>query len=321
MDNFFLLNHNAQRVELIFFFQRKFEFVLPQNFLINCIQYYEFDKTSEVDESFLRLKDLINNETLFNEKIIHNINNETLIGLSLSKQIEYALTNNLADAFPEIRNLLINHESIYNDSRKIEKYIEQTGDEDLLIDCCEALDGHKFWSIIRIMIDMKLFSEFCKETSINYLETDEDSHRFDALNILFELNDPIAIEYLIGFLQRKVILSLRSVKYLNYSAIIDFKNLETLFELIYDDENFDDFESSSYREFVMNYISNISNSKDGYESVMLILGKRKNDLEKKGLDLFYINLLIDKSSNSYINSNSKPYTFADALLKSDKLLA
>lgn len=319
--NTFRYNQNYKIFELIFFFQKEFEFSLPQNFLVNCIQYYEFDRNSEVDESFLRLKDLINNETLFNEKIIHNINNETLIGLALSKHMEYALNNNLEAAFPEIRSLFINHESIYNDSRKIEKYIELTGDENLLLDCCEAFEDHKFWSIIRIMIGMKLFPEYCRKASIDYLETGEDSHRLDALNVLFELNEPIAIDYLIDFLEKKIILSLMSVKYLNYNAIIDFVNLEKLFKLIFDDEDFDDFESNMYKEFVMNYVSNISNSKEGFENVMLMLDKRKKELEENDKDLFYINLLIDKCAISYINSNSKPYTFKDALIESEKLIA
>ncbi|MCX7551545.1 NACHT domain-containing protein [Xanthomarina sp. F2636L] len=319
--NTFRYNQNYKIFELIFFFQKEFEFSLPQNFLVNCIQYYEFDRSSEVDESFLRLKDLINNETLFNERIIHNINNETLVGLAISKHMEYALNNNLEDAFPQIRNLFMNHESIYNDSRKIEKYIEITGDKDLLLDSCKAFEGHKFWSIIRIMIDMELFPEYCKKTSLDYLETGDDTHRLDALNVLFELNDPIAIKYLISFLEDNTIVSLMNVKLLNYSSISDFSILETLFKLIYDDKILDDFESSRYREFIMNYISNISRSKDGFDNVNLILNKRKEKLANKGEDLFYINLLIDKSENSYINSNSKPYLFEEALLEADKLLA
>ncbi len=319
--NTFRYNQNYKIFELIFFFQKEFEFSLPQSFLVNCVQYYEFDRSSEVDESFLRLKDLINNETLFNEKIIHNINNETLIALALSKHMEYALNNNLEASFPEIRSLFINHASIYNDSRKIEKFIELTGDENLLLDCCEAFENHKFWSIIRIMIGMKLFPEYCKKTSIDYLETGEDSHRLDALNVLFELNEPIAIDYLIDSLEKKIILSLMSVKHLNYSAIIVFENLEKLFKLIFDDEDFDDFESSRYKEFVMNYVSNISNSKEGFDNVIVMLDKRKKDLEGNSKDLFYINMLIDKCANSYINSNSKPYNFKDALIESEKLIA
>lgn len=197
----------------------------------------------------------------------------------------------------------------------VEKYLEITGDNDLLLDCCAVFEGHKFWS----MIKMKLFPEYCKKASINYLGTGEDSHRLEALNVLFELNEPIAIDYLIDFLEKKIILSLLSVKYLNYNAIIDFENLEKLFKLIFDDEGFDDFESSRYREFVMNYVSNISNSKEGFENVMLMLDKRKKEVEENDKDLFYINLLIDKCPNSYINS--KPYTFKDAFTESEKLLA
>jgi hypothetical protein len=319
--NTFRYSQNYKIFELIFFFQKEFDFILPQDFLINCIQYYEFDRSSEVDESFLRLKDLINNETLFNEKIIHNINNEILVGLSISKHIEYALNNNLEDTFPQIRHLFINHESIYNDNRKIEKYIDITGDENLLLDCCAAFVGYKFWSTIRIMIGMNLFPDYCKQTSIVYIENGEDSHRLDALNVLFELNEPIATDYLISFLEKKIIISLMSVKFLNYNAIIDFENLEKLFKLIFDDEDFDDFESSRYKEFVMNYVSNISNSKEGFENVILMLDKRKKELDENGKDLFYINLLIDKCANSYINSNSKPYTFKEALKESEKLLA
>lgn len=318
--NTFRYNQNYKLFELIFFFQNEFEFNIPQNFLLNCIQYYEFDRSSEVDESFLRLKDLIHNETLFDEKITHNINNETLIGLALSKHIEYALNNNLETAFPRIRSLFINNMSIYNDSKKIEKYIELTGDKNILLDCCESFENHKFWSIIRIMIVMKLFPEYCRASSINYLETGDDSHRLDALNVLFELNEPIAIDYFIDFLEKKVITSLMRVKYLNYNSIVDYKTLEKLFILIFDNRDFDDFELNRYREFIMNYLANISNTKEGFENVMLMLFKQKKDLEINDQDLFYINLLIDKCANSYINSNSKPYKFKDALIESEKLI-
>lgn len=319
--NTFRYKQNYKLLELIFFFQKEFEFSLPQNFLINCIQYYELDKSSQVDESFLGLKKLIDNETLFNEKIIHNINNETLAGLALSKHIEYALDNDLESSFPEIRNLFIHHDSIYNDSRKIKQYIELTGDENLLLDCCEVFENHKFWSIIRIMTEMKLFPEYGRNKSIEYLNTGEDSHRLDALNVLFEFNEPTAFEYLIDLLERKIVVSLMSVKYLNYNAIVDFKHLEKLFDLIFHDDDFDNFESSRYKELLINYISNISHSEGGFKKVMAMLDKRRKEFEKRNMDLFYINLLIDKCVNSFINSNSEPYTFKNAIVKAQKLVA
>ncbi|WP_196894731.1 NACHT domain-containing protein [Aureivirga marina] len=318
--NTFHYGQNYKLIDLIFFFQKKFKFSFPQNFLVNYIQYYEFDRSYEVDESFLRFKELINNETLFNNKIIHNINNEKLTSFALSKHIDYALNNNLEATFPKIRSLFISSDSTSNDIRKIKKYIELTGDQILLLDCCKAFKKYKFWSIISIMIEKNLYIEFCRKSAIDYLKTGKELHRHEAINILFELNDHSVIDFLIELLEKKNVPSLMRTKYLNYNVIKNFDNLEKLIKLIFNN-NFDDIESGIYREFLINYIANISTSKEKFNNVKSILDKRKEELEENNEDLYSINSMIDKCKNSYLNSNSRPYKFKDALIETEKLLS
>jgi len=59
-----------------------------------------------------------------------------LFAFSLSKHIEYAINNNLTTAFDSIREYFKEDDSIYNESKKIEKYVELSGDSDLLLECC-----------------------------------------------------------------------------------------------------------------------------------------------------------------------------------------
>jgi hypothetical protein len=57
-----------------------------------------------------------------------------------------------------------------------------------------------------------------------------------------------------------------------------------------------------------------------YNEVKIFLEGIRSELETKHKDLFYINLLIGDSINSYINSNSKPLAFNEALKKVNDLI-
>jgi hypothetical protein len=59
-------------LETILFFQDRFEFDLPQEFLLNCIQFIGMENSDENDK-WNRLFKNINDEKLFNERIVENI--------------------------------------------------------------------------------------------------------------------------------------------------------------------------------------------------------------------------------------------------------
>jgi hypothetical protein len=85
-------------------------------------------------------------------------------------------------------------------------------------------------------------------------------------------------------------------------------------------QDIDEFESSFYKKFFSTLVINLSKQHETYEKVSCILLELQSQLKKDKSDLFYLNLLIQESHNSYINSLSKPYSFSKAKAKVDSLV-
>lgn len=60
-------------------------------------------------------------------------------------------------------------------------------------------------------------------------------------------------------------------------------------------------------------------SETTFKDVQGILNKIKRGLKKRENEMFYINVLITDSKNSFINFKSRPMEFVDAKAKVDKL--
>ncbi len=189
-------------MKTIFYFQKAFNFELPQAFLLSSIEFYEFDKSGELDESFDHLMNIINSKELVNKQIIQNLNDKELIGLALSKHIQYALLNKLEDTYQIIRKYIINKESIFNDRKKIEDYINLTNDTSVLKELCTNNEHYLFWSSIDIMLKLDINIDFCIEKAIEYLESDNERYIVDALKVLLQLNQAKAFDYVLKSLKK-----------------------------------------------------------------------------------------------------------------------
>ncbi len=110
------------------------------------------------------------------------------------------------------------------------------------------------------------------------------------------------------------------MRFSNFDNINGIESLIELFDLIYNQE-IDRFESNYYRDFYKTIISNVSLTEEGFTQIQAILNQIKKSLIDNGSDLFYINILIDDSINSYINFKSKPYTFKKAKEKALSLIS
>lgn len=313
---------NYIKIEIIFYFQKLFEFDLPKEFLLRSIEFYELVKSGEIDESFNYLINLVDNKDLFDKQIIDNLNKKELLGLSLSKHIEYALLNKLEEVYKTIRKHITNQESVFNDRKKIEDYVLLSKDTSVLKELCIDNDNYLFWNSIDIMLKQSIYIDFCREKAIEYLETDKEKHIVDALSVLMQLNDAKAFDYVLKSLKKGYTPSFHSmgIRFSNFDKINGVQNLIELFDLIYNKE-IDQFESSYYRDFYKTIISNLSLNEEGFERIQAILNKIKKSLINNDSDLFYINTLIDDSINSYINSKSNPYTFKEAKEKAFSLIS
>jgi DNA polymerase III delta prime subunit len=309
------------KLKTVFYFQKPLNISLPKKFLLQSIRFFEFDKSSDLDENFIELKKLIADNRAFDEKIISNISEGRLIPFSLSKHIAYAIKFNLEDSYVTIREYFKNDDSVYNDSRKLEEYILVSKDIELLIEIVTNNKSWNHWSALKILSKHKWKIGFCREKAVEYLDTNEEKFRIEAISILFALNSEQAIVYFLKFSETDIVSDVRYLNVKGYSANCSDRDLKALYFNLYS-SNIDRFDSNQARSFYFSYIINLGNKhSDNYQRIIVILNEIKSIDEMNGKDLFYINVLIEDFKNNYILSKSKPFILREAKHKCDQLLS
>lgn len=318
--NSFSILRDYEFLKIILIFQNEYEFKLPQEFLLNCLEFFDIEKTNEDDAILEKLFSKINNEKLFNEKIIYNILNKKMFSFVMDRHVHYALNHNLKPAFPEIANYLKNNNPGYNLDEKLEKYIDLTHDFGLLKQCCEDVKTPKCWSAIKILLKLNEETDFCVNKAIEYLDSNLEDNNFylwDALGVLFQQNRKEAIVYYHSLLNKD---HMSRMYFSNYSAV-DYDTFEKIFFKTYKKNSSKSVFNNS-GEFMSSYVNNLSKDDESYTKTQEVLDRIKSKLNKEDHDseLFYINLLIDNSKMSYINSKSKPMKFDEALHKVEEIV-
>jgi hypothetical protein len=143
----------------------------------------------------------------------------------------------------------------------------------------------------------------------------------NALGVLFQLDCIEAINYFYKLIGQDAVNYMNGNEYSKYSVIENYNIIEKLFMAIYIDES-DKYRFQNNVTIFNTYISNLSKKEEGYLKIQEILKKIKATLLLENSDsaLFYINLLLDNSTNSYINSKSVPLTFKEALTKVEEII-
>lgn len=324
INNFSILQ-DYNKLKTILFFLNKFNFDQSQEFLLNSIEFFDVNNSSEENNNLELLKAKVNNNDLFNNRIIENLNNKKLFSFILNKHIQYALDNNLTKTFPKIKEYFLTGEYRGNIDKKLEQYINLTNDIDLLKELCLQIKSHNCWSSLKLLMKLKIEKNFCEEKAVEYLnsEIDEEKNYYysSALAILFELNSSHVLKYIFLFLDLNKSPSLNQSSYTNYDFIEDYSFLNNLFEKIYTGDR-DAIGFSGLGDFMTTYVSNLSKKKESYNSIQKELKNIKDRFEKLNYDneLYYINQLIDDSKKSYINSQSKALNFNEALLKVEEII-
>jgi hypothetical protein len=310
-----------EKLKTILFFQDEYKFDLSKEFLLNCLEYFDTNKFNENDDVCEKLFTRIDDVNLFEERIVYNILNNKMFSFVADRHVNYALKHNLKLTFPFIRTYFKGKSPSYNLDNNLEKYFELTEDIDLLKECCEDVKNHLCWSAIKILLKLKEEVDFCVKKAIEYLDFNlEDSNKFylwDALGVLFQQNRKEAIVYYYSLLNED---HMSRMYYSNYSAV-DYDTFEKIFFKTYKkDSGKSVFNDSA--EFMSSYVSNLSKDDESYTKTQKVLNSIKNKLSKEEHDseLFYINILIDNSTTSYINSKSKPMKFKEALRKVEEII-
>jgi hypothetical protein len=113
-NNSFSILRDYKVLKTILIFQDEYEFKLPTEFLLNCLEFFDIEKTNEEDETLEKLSSRIGNIKVFNQRIIDNILNKKMFSFVMDRHVNYALAHNLILSFSEIRNYFINISPGYN---------------------------------------------------------------------------------------------------------------------------------------------------------------------------------------------------------------
>ena len=313
------------KLKLVLFFIIRFDIDMPQDFLLNCIEFIDITNNTEATKNLEWLQLKINNDLLFQRRIVENINTKNLVFLPLNNHIQFALEHNLEETFQKIRDHFLMPEYNYNIEGKLEKFIGLTGDVELLKNLCNEVTGHKSWSALKILMNLKIEQNFCEQKAIEYLETeieDEKNHyATSALSILFELNSLSALNFISNFLDKNQLPSLNQASFINYDAVGNYSIIKNLFEKVYSDDS-EKFGFSGLQNFIGEYVANLSKNKESFDLIQTQLNSIKSSAKEQNSDtkLYHINHLLDKSKNSYINSQSIALSFEQALEKIEELL-
>ncbi|MFN4149505.1 MAG: NACHT domain-containing protein [Candidatus Sericytochromatia bacterium] len=319
--NSFTMLRDYEVLKTVLIFQDMYEFELSIDFLLNCLEFIDIEKTSETEEDFDKILARIGDKTLFDQQIVDNLLSKEMFSTVIDRHVKYALRHNLKQTFPRIRTYFIESVPGYNLDKVLEEYIDLTGDIELLKECCEDSKTPKCWLAIKILLKLEKEVDFCISKAIEYIECDrEDTNKFylwDALGVLFQQNRKEAIFYYYSFLNVDYV---SRMNYSNYSAI-DYDTFEKIFFKTYGKDS----EKSSFNdsaEFMSSYINNLSKDDESYSKTQIVLNSIKSKLNEEEQDsaLFYINILIDNSTTSYINSKSKPMKFKEALLRVEEII-
>ncbi len=319
VDSFTILP-DYKTLKNILFFQDEFNFELPQSFLLDSIQFYGMENSHD-DAGLDNLFEKINNKELFDKRIISNIKSKKLFSISLNKHIEYAINNNLIEAFETIREYLLDFKNNYINDNVFEKYIMLTQDYILLKELSSDIDNYICWVSIKLLTQNKKEKELCIQKSIAYLnQSNSKLYYSNALGILFHFNHPKAIEHFYSLISEDITPFYNGTEYANYT-IENYELLENIFIAIYVDQE-EKFKFGNHFNFFNLYVSNLSKNYDSYLKTQEVLIKLKEEMENRGSDsgIFYINQQIDNSKNSYINSKSKPMSFEEALKKVEEII-
>jgi hypothetical protein len=308
-------NNEYKILEEIYFFCDLFKIHLSDDFLLQSLQFLDCSGT-EV-KLFELVKDRVSKEK-FNATIINNLNNKELSHYPLNVHIKYSIENKLQVVYPIINNYFLSDKHTYGSNISLQDYYENTNDIIFLKKCCDDINKNICWVAIKILLSKNLERDFIIGKAKEWLESSNNHYTPSALDVLLKYNDIEALTYIIKHLDNHD----RTLNN-DYFSYFDNRNgitqLKTLFNRIYG-QKIDSFENHQAQNFFDWYIHNLSKiNYEIYNETLSILIALKTEIEELKGETFFINSHIEKSKESYVNSQSKPLSFEEAKKKVDAL--
>jgi len=312
---------NHETLTSLFYFQKEFDITLPKAFLLDSIEFYIGNNNDSA--TLYNIASLIGDQSEFESRIVSNILYDSLNPLAFSKHIDYALEHRLSDTFDRIREYFLNDEIFYGESDKLEKYLDVTKDFPLLLSLLNENTANFGWHAAFAAIKHRIYLSETMQKAIHYLESKLVEYEHYAVGILLRLNHPDAINYFFRMAKNNNTGRVRDADFSNYNSLENLSVVGDIFKLIYDGSSARSAFSTA-GNFITNYVINVSKKLEGYQIINQVLAAlitSAPSFSDADSGIFYLNLLIDNSHNSYLSSMSKPYQFKDAVDIADKILS
>ncbi|ALM49454.1 hypothetical protein AMR72_11420 [Flavobacterium psychrophilum] len=308
-------NQSYKKLKTIYLFTKKFDIELSNDFLVKSVKFSDIEidgeNIFELIKSKLDISDL-------KHIIVKNMHESNLSFSSTINHFNYSVDNKIEETYDIIKKYFLEDEWTFNDETTLSKFIDSSKDTDFLKDCCQDINMSICWSAIKIMIRKEIESDFIIDKALEYLNGRHEYYITNSLDVLSKFNHAELIKYIMKFLHDDR-LYLNEEYFSSYNNIEGINYLKKLYLIIFSRHD-DVFAYHKIRNFYHSYIYNLSalNPKI-FSDVQNILYQIKSLLLKKEEDLFYINNLMEKSKESFINSLSKPLNFKSALKRTLQL--
>ncbi len=305
---------------MYFYDKSQFDIDLGDDFLLNTLEFYAIQEFESGAGGFYRILNKINDKVKLKSKIVSNIE-KGIFSFAMKRHIKFALENEYEETFISIRKFYLSQEWIDEGNELLHLYLDKTNDIELLLECAKKIETNAAWSCLGILEKKGEELDFVNDKSKKELQKEESNFKDSALNLLFRLGDPFALEFLVeNFSETNN--SFYYDEILNYRAVSseNFILIKNLFHLVYSD--FDSHDFNDGNRFFEALITNLSNKYDSYLKIQEILNEVKTELDKNEDDkkYFYVNLMLESSENSYLKSLSKPMSFDKAFAEAKKIL-
>jgi hypothetical protein len=286
-------------------------------FILNTLAYFDFKNFDNDTSKFEKLIDKVTDKDKLKEKIIANLKTE-LISSVFTKHAIFSLNHNFSEAFKDIEAHLLKDKDIYSGDALLKLFVEKNG-TNILKKMCDDVNTRACWTAIELLFKEGSDKEFCINKAKEYLASKDEKYLKYAAKVLFETNENAIIDYILDDVENriKVIYSLNNTNYQNYSVLpsIGLNGIESLFNVIYTDTEFDKFDFSYATNFFTNYTINLVKHGQKFQELKNLFEKLRGIAEEEASDrrVFFVNSLLLDIEKAYINSLSNAMNFDEAL--------
>lgn len=290
---------------------------VSDEFILNTLAYFDFKNFDNDTSKFEKLTDKVTDRDKLKKKIIANLQTE-LVSSVYTKHALFAINQSYLEAFKDIEAHLLKDKDIYSGDALLKPFVEKNG-PNILKKMSDDLHTRACWTAIEMLFKDGTDKEFCINNAKEYLKTQDEKYLKYAAKVLFETNENAIIDYILDDVENriKVIYSLNNTNYQNYSVLpsIGLNGIESLFNVIYTDTEFDKFDFSYATNFFTNYTINLVKHGQKFQELKNLFEKMRGIVEEEASDrrVFFVNSLLQDIEKAYINSLSKAMEFDEAL--------